>query len=179
LGLSSKDVDRFWVKVRKSAHGCWEWTASRFGGKGKRLYGQYSLTGRNGTSNQYAHRVSWEMANGPIPDGLSVLHKCDNGICVNPAHLFLGTHTDNMRDAASKHRLSVPRPKRHKVTTAQLAEIDACLASGETLQAVADRFGVSKTWVSLYARGLRRQYDRPAAVAETALTIAHDVAIAS
>lgn len=57
---------------------------------------------------QQAHRVAWEDANGPIPAGLHVLHKCDNKKCVRVGHLFLGTHKDNMRDMAAKGRAVSP-----------------------------------------------------------------------
>jgi hypothetical protein len=86
---------RFWKYVTKS-DGCWEWQGSRmpFG------YGELNIN----KVPQCAHRLSWELHYGPIEEGLSVLHSCDNPPCVNPAHLFLGTQSDNMRDCASKGR---------------------------------------------------------------------------
>lgn len=88
---------RFWDKVAID-RGCWLWTAGTRHG-----YGAISEGGR-GSPMIMAHRFSWEFHFGPIPDGLGVLHKCDNPPCVNPAHLFLGTQGDNMRDKAVKGR---------------------------------------------------------------------------
>ena len=88
---------RFWRFVAPSMddRGCWEWTGARAGELG------YGCLGGKGPR---AHRLSWEIHNGPIPDGLWVLHKCDNPPCVNPRHLFLGTRTDNIRDMFAKGR---------------------------------------------------------------------------
>lgn len=85
----------FWQWVR-IAEGCWGWEGSKDTGG----YGRLWIAGKTFA----AHRISWELTNGAIPLGLLVLHRCDNRECVNPAHLFLGTHTDNMRDKMAKGR---------------------------------------------------------------------------
>lgn len=158
--ISDSDTRRFWSKVRIGAvDACWPWIGSINRGTG---YGQFTITTDRQSRTWGAHRVAWTLTFGPIPPSQSVLHRCDYPSCCNPAHFFLGTQLHNMQDAARKGRLHVKRPKRHKVTTTQLAEIDALLKSGELQVAIAARYGVTKTWVCLYAKGLRRQYDRPA-----------------
>lgn len=90
---------RFWRQVKKS-DGCWQWLGRCRTAKG---YAQIGLGGRGG-KHMLVHRFSYELHNGPIPDGLVVMHACDNPACVNPAHLSLGTHSDNTRDAVAKGR---------------------------------------------------------------------------
>lgn len=159
---STPIADRFWPKVDKSGpRGCWLWTGATFGSLG---YGQISMARDEKTGaprNTCAHRVSYELAHGAIPRGQHVLHSCDVPLCVNPAHLFLGTQTDNMRDASGKGRLGVSRPSRQTVTDEQVAEIKRLVASGVKQVAVAQRFGVSTTLVSLLVKGLRRQHPAP------------------
>lgn len=94
-------LDRFWENVQKSNDGCWIWTAS----VSRAGYGDIWVGLRPGVRIIKVHRLSWEIHYGPIPDGLFVCHRCDNPRCVRPDHLFLGTHTDNMRDASAKGRL--------------------------------------------------------------------------
>lgn len=75
---------------------CWEWTGSTKG----QGYGLFAIDGHPHS----AHRVSYEEFNGPIPDGMMVCHECDNRLCINPTHLWLGTALDNVRDMIEKGR---------------------------------------------------------------------------
>lgn len=134
--------ERFWLKVSKGP-GCWEWTGSR----DKKGYGHIMSAQR---VPLLSHRVSWEFSNGEIPPGLLVLHRCDNPGCVNPAHLFLGTHKDNTRDMLAKGReangclivrgetVHTARLKEH-----QIPEILAAAAAGERQRSIARRYDVS------------------------------------
>lgn len=115
LVFNATAPSRFWAKVDRQgptpAHRpdlgpCWVWTA-RLSPDG---YGQFRVGGMD-SPNARAHRVSWIFAHGPIPDGLWVLHHCDEPTCVRPDHLFIGTHKDNVADRDRKGRQA--RGERH------------------------------------------------------------------
>ena len=91
-------MDDFWKRVRKT-DGCWEWRGTK---KGAGSYGRYKHDGKM----HRAHRFAYVLTHGPIPDGLLVLHSCDNRGCVNPQHLRLGTAKDNVRDAVLRERMA-------------------------------------------------------------------------
>lgn len=131
---------RFWPKVSKT-DGCWLWTGAKsFDG-----YGHI----RNGRV-VHAHRVSWELHNDQIPEGICVLHSCDVRHCVNPDHLFLGTRKDNAEDREKKGRGNQVSGERHGRAGAKLSEeqITAIREMPGTLRAVAARFGVHWQTVS-------------------------------
>lgn len=90
--------ERLEAGLVRQSNGCLEWT----GGRGPRGYGKIMVAGEH----LRTHRVAWELANGPIPDGLWVLHRCDNPPCCDVGHLWLGTHVDNQADKAAKGRSS-------------------------------------------------------------------------
>lgn len=122
--------DRFWEKVDKNApNGCWEWTAGKFATG----YGAFSYKGKP----VKAHRLSAEMA-GLILNDLYVCHICDNRLCVNPKHLFLGTHLDNVRDMYSKKRNN-----KYKERTLSENQVKAIRNDTRPIKDIASGYGVS------------------------------------
>lgn len=148
--------DRFWSKVNRRGPvqihcpelgPCWLWTAGTLRG-----YGQIAGLVNGKRRPVYAHRVSWELANGAIPDGLSVLHRCDVPLCVNPAHLFVGTQPDNLNDARQKGRLIDGLGARKLSDAAYLDILSAPRDYGSGL-ALAHKYGVTKTTISRIRNG--------------------------
>lgn len=133
-----KVAKRVWAKVDAGESDvCWPWTACRWWSG----YGKIGFEGKT----LYAHRVVWVLTHGPVPDGMDVLHRCDNPPCCNPAHLFLGNHSDNMRDREEKGRHNAPRGEASgtsKFTEAQVAAIRERWQQGERVSALAAEFGV-------------------------------------
>lgn len=137
-------LERFTCKLMvDESSKCWNW----IGAKSKNGYGHISVNGRV----QQAHRVSYEMHVGVIQDGLEICHRCDNTSCVNPDHLFAGTHKENMNDCKIKGRgkgLVGEDNKRAKLTREDVIFIRS---SSMTNTALGKMFGVSNVAVS-YAR---------------------------
>lgn len=130
--------------------GCWIWLASK-GNSGNKQYGHFTMDGKT----HRAHRAAWLLYNGEIPEGMQVLHSCDIGICVNPAHLRLGTHEENMREmvARGRHSNGSHNAKGYshwnrRFTAKQHAEMQEMRKSGKLLREVAEAFGCSDSYVS-------------------------------
>jgi len=140
--LTEGELLRFWPKV-DTDHGddeCWPWRAAR----STPGYGYFWREG--GPRN--AQRVMWEVVHGEIPDGLCVLHSCDNKLCVNPRHLFLGTPADNNADRDRKGRQARgQRQGAAKLNREQVREIRVRVEQGETQRALGRRFGVHRSTV--------------------------------
>ncbi len=161
--------ERVWsrIEVDPDPPHCWNWT-------GPLTRGGYARIRVNNKSTR-AHRVVWQMLNGPITDGLHVLHNCDNKRCIRPDHLRLGTHQDNMRDMNERHpyprrggvsTVTAARGERHgththpetvrrgeqqggaKLTDEKVREIRRRAATGESLSAIARAFDVTRTSVN-------------------------------
>jgi len=148
--IATFEVD-FWEQV-KETETCWLWTAS----VDKWGYGQFGSRTAPPTMLK-AHRVSWELVFGCIPNGLCVLHKCDVPRCVRPAHLFLGTVADNNLDMTRKGRnVFQTRNPVLKLGLEEVEEIRALRAAKIPLKELADRFGVRESTISRIANGIRR-----------------------
>lgn len=146
--------ERFWPHVEKS-EGCWLWTASKWS------YGHGRMSAGNGRDTG-AHRVSWEIHYGPIPDGLHVLHHCDNPSCVRPDHLFLGTHADNMRDRDAKGRgTSGERHPFAKLTNVDAEFIRKMAKAGIKQRRLAELFDVSPATICEVVSGKRWKTTHP------------------
>ncbi|HZR41989.1 MAG TPA: HNH endonuclease [Ktedonobacteraceae bacterium] len=145
---------RFWCRVAKAGPDeCWLWT----GGKYRDGYGRVALSH---TKWGHAHRIAYQLVYGAIPDGLLVCHSCDNRLCVNPSHLWLGTQADNMRDMAKKGRASKKKVYnlggKVKLTAEQVKAIRTRATNGmdwKTRGEVAKQYGVSISTITRVVNG--------------------------
>lgn len=132
-------MERFWSKTKRVGD-CLEWQSSISNGG----YGLF----RMGPKKVSAHRLAYELTYGEIPEGMHICHRCDNPKCVEPEHLFAGTHSDNMRDMVTKGRHAVHDHRGEKSSTAKLTEDDVhCIRQlyqeGSTKTQLAKEFGVT------------------------------------
>jgi len=127
-----------------TSSGCWEWRGVR-SGKG---YGNVHLDGKL----RIAHRVAYEVWIGPIPEGLNVLHRCNNPPCINPAHLRAGTQADNMDDRALAGHYKGEHVK-HKLDADKVRQIRTMREAGETYAQIASKFGVTEPTIGHIVRG--------------------------
>lgn len=144
-----KQAARVWSSVQVGdADACWEWKSHR----DKRGYGKTNFNRRY----SLAHRAVFQIVNGPIPNDISVCHSCDNPPCCNPAHLWLGTHQDNMRDAGRKGRAGGVRVFGERHSDAKITDADALAIfhSVEPGPILAARYGITKEAVNMIRRGV-------------------------
>lgn len=139
--LTERRLARFWLKVDKSGE-CWEWT----GGYTRDGYGQFRVW----RSTCRAHRVSYTIAYDD-PGKLQVCHACDNPKCVNPAHLWIGTQQENVLDRHQKGRKASDIHVKSSVLSA--AQVRDIIASGESVQDLADRYGINQASISYIKTG--------------------------
>ena len=147
--------ERFFEKVIPVPEaGCWLWT----GAVDPKGYGRFLNTATR--RSVLAHRTSWELLRGPIPDGMFVCHKCDTPGCCNPDHLFLGTPSDNNADMTRKGRRNQPMPvtqrgERHYAARLSEDDVRAIRSSSGNQRVVAARFGIERSLVSMIRSGKR------------------------
>jgi len=135
-------------RIKVNAAGCFEW-------QGCLNHSGYGMLNVNGVPKG-AHRLSFEAFRRCIPTGMFVCHKCDNPRCINPSHLFLGSHADNMQDMRSKRRSSTgSKNGMSKVTTEDVIEMTRLYMSGVTQRELSGKYGISRQAVSKIVTGKR------------------------
>jgi len=138
-------INRLLVNVSIDANNCWNWKKYV---KGNHGYPYIKIGGKMVAG----HRLIWIIFKGNIPDGLWVLHRCDNRRCLNPEHLFLGDRYDNAKDAAIKNRFV------HKLQFSDIAEIRRLHLEGFSQVAIGKRLGITQGHVSKILHKKRRQH---------------------
>lgn len=129
------------LSIPEPNSGCFLWLGAV---NAKGAHGRMEVAGRM----VFAHRVAWEAANGPIPEGLCVLHKCDVPSCINPEHLFLGTQAANMQDKINKGRAIYQRGEGHHQARLSVDQVIAIRRDTRRQRIIADDYGVTRGLVS-------------------------------
>lgn len=169
----SREIERLWKYISpEPMSGCWLWTGAAIPSLHGTLRGQFSLGGKP----ILAHRAAYALYKGNIPDGLMVCHKCDNPLCVNPDHLYAGTHADNMADMKNRRRYFAAKDRdrcvaigaalgstndwsvgesngRAVLTKVDVANIRSALAVGAKKKVLAREYGVSDRTIRRIATG--------------------------
>ena len=144
--IDSKVQQRFWSKVDiRGENECWEFKA----GKSKNGYGSFGITPKQ---NIGSHRFAYLDKRGTIPLGLFVCHSCDNRLCCNPTHLWLGTPADNMNDMIDKGRDNGPKGERQHLAKLTAVQVLAIRADTRSLRAIAKDYGVHNSVISRIKR---------------------------
>lgn len=160
MHLTDSDISRFWVKVDKdgpihpynpSLGKCWVWMS----GINNKGYGAFDTNHSGVRKTHLVHRISFTLSNGPINDGMKILHSCDNPPCCNPAHLREGTQAENMQESASRGRCGKPhegqrgeKNYRAKLTEELVREIRLLYSAGGISQeAIGARYGVKRSTI--------------------------------
>ena len=143
---------RFWSKVEIGGENeCWEWKGSIFQGTGYGHFHYYRIPGKQ--RNVIAHRFAYRIIKGRIPKGLSVCHTCDNTLCCNPRHLWLGTTAANLADMRLKGRSGRGEKQwKSKLRDSDILIIRKMRAGGALQRDIARRFGVSRSLIGLICR---------------------------
>lgn len=151
--------DRFYKRVKKSPNGCWEWTGElTING-----YGRFQVNNKGKKTRHSAHRVAFFLENGPFPKEKIICHSCDNRICVNPDHLWIGTCQENTDDMFRKGRQNIYFGNKHgrsKITDEQFLKIVSEFERGKDAKYISMKYRISIDYATQIRSGQSERYKR-------------------